>query len=359
MKIKFCFIEICLLAGTILFCRCTKDEKKDDKTNPTPPPVTQEKNKYTVAASYGDIISYELNNTSKTYTYSNETTGQSGSGSYVVSSNSNLTGIYEISSGGNTYYAIELAKKIMATTVPSGRTENKLCFGITADQNLATSYTTSDLSGKYLFLDYGAFDDGNVLGGYQLNENGTFSWNYAPHDVALFNPNTHFTGLGSGTWSISSSDASRISYTENNQTFQGSILPGKLMLIDNGMGNGFTVGIKYPETHITQASIAGTYRYLDIMSNGEIGVGWYSLPASGQTINYYYKYNGSSGEGTGSLNTFVSIPQINNVFKATDVQGSETYDVYFMVLPGEVMLYFCLEVNAMNLISYGIGAKIN
>ena len=354
--LKLSFVFLILLA---VFSACKKDKDNEpDPTNSTPDPITPIEHKYTTAASYGDVIRYTFDEANKTYSFVNETTGETGSGSYTMSTNPNLTGVYEISSGGNIYYVVELAEKVFATSNPSGRPENKLCFGISSELNLSTNYTANDIAGKYLFLTYGlGFTDSTQWGGYELFPNGTYVYNYGTNYVESFNELVQFSGAGSGTWVISNTDPSRIIFTEGGNNYTGTVYPDKAMMIDNGVGLGFTLGISYPAAHITQSSVAGVYRFLDITLSGETGVGNYTLPASGGNMTYYYKYNGGSGEGTGSCTNFAEVPNVKNMFFASETIGPDTYTTYFVILPGEVMLHFCSGPN--NVISYGIGAKIN
>jgi hypothetical protein len=342
------------LLTLVTACKKDDDDNNDDNNNN----ITPVEHKYTASASYGDIIRYTFDVANNTYSFTNETTGETGSGSFTMSSNPNLTGVYEITANSNIYYVIELAEKVFATSDPSGRPENKLTFGISADLDLSTSYTAADIAGKYLYLTYSDFfNDSTDWGGFELFADGTYSYNFGPNYVEDFDDVNQFTGAGSGTWVISSTDHSRIIFTEGGTDYTGTVYPEKVLMIDNGVGNGFSLGIKYPATHATQSSVAGTYRFLDITSTGETGVGYYTIPASGGTLSYYYKYPGASGEGSGSCSDFTATPTVQNMFEASEVIESVTYTTYFIILPGEVMLHFCMDPNGA--ISYGLGAKIN
>ncbi len=349
------------LSGLILLaCKKDADENSDsnlpDNNNNNNTEETVEYNKYLASGSYGDVIRYEIDEENNIYKYYNETTGQSDSGTYVVSNDANLQGVYEVSLGSDNFYAVELADKAFATSLPSGRAENELCFGLSADLDLSTSFSTSDIAGKYLFIIYDDLTSSEIWGGYELFSDGTYTWQLGPQDEANFDENTHFAGGGSGTWGISSEDPSRLIFTEDGIDYFGTVYPGKAMLIDNGTGNGFTLGIYYPDTHVSQSDVAGYYRYLDITLDGDQGVGYYNIPSSGSELSYYYKYR-SSSEGTGSCSDFTTVGTVNNMFKCTDIFDGDTFYNYFIILPGEVMLHFCAGDNG--LVSYGIGAKIN
>lgn len=352
---------IAFLSLAISFSACKKDDDEPTPDDNNNPPITNV-NKYMGSASYGDVINYEINEDNKTYKYHNETTGQSDSGSYIVSTNPNLNGIYEIAIGSETFYAVELAENAFVTSLPSGRAENKLSCALSSDLDLSADYSTSDLAGKYLFMLIYDTDNqtaSNVYGGYDLSADGTYTWGYGPANPSSFT-NANFSGEGTGTWAVSSSDPSRIIFSEGGVDYIGTIYPDKAMLVDNGTGNGFTFGVKYPDTHITQSSVAGTYRFLDIMGDEE-GVGYFSFPASGFTnLDQYMKYNGSTGEITDATITgFEEVSAINNMFKITSNPGSGDYYTYAIILPGNIMMHFCLDLDQTTIISYGLSAKIN
>ena len=357
MKTNLIKLMTLIMVSAMLFVSCKKDDDTEPDNNNNPP--VENKNNYLAAGSYGDVITYEIDEDNNSYSYTNETTGQSDSGTFTASSNSNLPGVYEVSIGGDLFYAVELAEKVFATSLPSGRAENKLCFGISSDLDLSTGYTASDIAGKYLFILYAQVSGEDMWGGYEINEDGTYTWQLGPNNVSDFNESSHFSGGGSGTWEISSTDPSKIIFTEGGVDYTGTIYPGKAMLIDNGIGEGFTLGIYYPGSHVSQSSIAGQYTYLDLTTDGYQGVGYYNIPSSGGTLDYYWKYNTTSiPEGSDSSSDFAAVPEVNNMFKTTSIVDSQVFTTYFVLLPGEVMLHFC-EGETAGLVSYGIGAKIN
>ncbi len=132
------------------------------------------------------------------------------------------------------------------------------------------------------------------------------------------------------------------------------------MLIDNGVGNGFTIGIKYPDTHSTQSSIAGTYRFLDIETpyNGSgSSVGYYTLPATGGNASVYIYNGGGANEITINSNNFAPVSEVNNMYKMTTEDGGTTYTTWMIILPGEAMLHF--TASPTELMNYGVSVKIN
>lgn len=250
---------------------------------------------YLASGSYGDIITYEIDVSNKTYSNINETTGQSGNGTFSTSSNINFNGVYEITVSGDMFYAVELAEKVFVTSLPSCRADNKLCFGISSGLDLLNDYTMADLSGKYIYVNY---DNITRWGGYEIKSDGTYTRKQGPDDETTFDEAAGFSGTGtgaeagSGTWEIlSSSNSTRVIYTDTEKGTEsiGTIYPGKVLLIDHGVGCGFSGGVKYPTTHSTQSSIAGTYRFLDVdLENNESGLGYYTLPAAGGNVDGFF-----------------------------------------------------------------------
>ncbi|MFC2107574.1 hypothetical protein ACFLRY_04500 [Bacteroidota bacterium] len=356
-------IILFLILG-IVMVSCSKDSDDDTNNNNQPlPPNLPEVNKYMGAASYGDIILYEVDETNNTYTYYNETTNQSGSGSFVISNDPILQGVYEVTIGADKFYGVELADEIFATSLPSGRTENKLSIAISAELDLSSNYSLADLAGKYLCINFdeNSYNDSTVWGGLELKADGTYTFSFGPNDPVDFDENKHFAGIDNGTFAVDPNNPSRLIVHSNidNIDYVGTIYPDKIIVVDNGVGNGFSVGIEYPSAHVSQASVAGIYRFLDITTDGYQGVGYYNIPASGGNLDYGWKYNTPSiPAGTGTATNFAAINQVNNLFECSVVDGNDVFHTDFIILPGEIMLHFCWGENS-GLVSYGIGAKIN
>jgi len=290
-----------LIAG--VFLMLTSSCSKSDSA-----PSTDQKVSYLAAGCYGDLIVFQLDKITNQLSYTNESTNIIGSATLALTTNPNLTRIYQTTQNANTYYAMELSEKMFVTTFPAGNAQNKFCFGVYTGQNY-DNFTMTDLAGKYLFTVY---DDNNtqvVYGGYNLDATGILNWSYGPSDPSLFNESVHFFGNNS-TWSKSTLHSERIISSFNGTNYEGIIYPGKIMLIDNGVGNGFTLGIKYPAAQLTQSSVAGKYEFIDITKHNETGIGYYIIPTSGGNVSFYHKYSGLTGEGTGTLTGFASIPQI-------------------------------------------------
>jgi hypothetical protein len=354
-------VTLCMLG---VYCGKGKD------SNPVnTPPTTNYR--YLAAGNHGDIIRYTLRS-DHTYSYVNETTHDSGSGAYSMSTNPNLSGVYEITAAGNTYYVVELPGKIMLTSNPSGNGLNKLVVGLTADMDLSTDYTPAQLAGDYLYL---GFQDNAIScwGGYRINSQGTYTWGVVPDTMdpekdASFNFMNYINAgadHGGGNWTINSANHSRINFQETVASglpvCVGTIYPGKAMLIDQGPTYGLCLGLRYPSSPLTQADVAGSYRYLDVTGDGQTGVGYFQLPANGTTMPYYFKYNGAAGQGTGSGIRYRAVSHVNNMFAVDDTSYGALSTTYLLVLSEGVMMHFCYTITGTSweLASCGVSGKIN
>lgn len=354
LRVALLFVTSFLLT---LIIGCKKDEI--NKPGPSGNNPTGRLSSYFAAGSYGDIIRYEINSSNKTFSYVNETTSQSGNGTYVLSSNPNLNGVYEITVGNQFFYGIEIPGKMFATSLPSGNLSNSLVFGLSSELDLTTQYSPNDFAGKYLWIMYHDIEDFE-WGGYQIFADGTYTWQYGPEDDNDFNENLHFAGGGSGTWQISPTNSSRIQFSEPGMNQVGTVLPGKMMLIDNGVGMGFIAGVKYPSTPVSQSSIAGNYRWLDVTPEGYLGVGTFTLPASGTNADYFYKYynNPYASSGNSTMFNFRRSTKINNAYIGEDDWENDPFYTALIILPNEAILFFTWGDDS-GIVSYGLGAKIN
>src|SRR5690606_9336042 len=97
-------------------------------------------------------------------------------------------------------------------------------------------------------------------------------------------------------------------------------------------------------------------------------IGYYEISNAGTKLTYYERMN--TGEeyfdADGStVKLFERVPTLNNVFKViTEVELEDESkwetEIYFILLPGEMMMYFAVEddENAKIIAAYGIGLKI-
>jgi hypothetical protein len=327
---------------------------------------------YLATGSQGDLIRYSVTG-DHSYSYTNETTGQTGAGTYAVSSDTNMQGIYTVPVGGKTTYAIELADGIFVTSNPSGNASNRMVVGVPADQDLSVDITPAQIAGDFIYVHFSPSWADFAFGGYRLNADGTYTWGVIPMSADPNDPAFDFANYvhggsakGGGTWAVHPTEKSRIVFTETETAGQapltGTVHPGKAMLIDEGPGKGFTLGLRYPSAAVSQASLAGAYRFIDLISDGTTGVGWYSIPSSGTSVPWWEQTDDASAAQVGVAPDFAIYSRLHGVGYAMEtVNTTEQYYSTFIVLPGEILMHFCyrVDVSPMQMISYGVGARIN
>ena len=352
MKNTFLIFLLTLVAGLpFLNSSCKETEEPPVQTGPE-----VRYNNYLLAGSYGDLIGFGIDKARGRYRFNNETMGMVYSGNFSMSTHPQLTNVYEIMRNGAIYYCIELPGKMMATSVPSGNHANLLCFGLSDDKNIA-SLPAAAFAGKYLWVVYDDIEE-FTWGGMEVFANGTFTWQIGPDDDNDFDAGKHFAGGGNGVWKVSVRQPNRIEFIEKGDTLFGTMLDNKMLMIDNGPGKGFTAGVRYPDAPLTQASIAGSYKWLDVTPEGYRGVGYFNLPASGTDCEYFYKYynNPYAREGKDTMFNFRRSTKINNAFIGEDDWDGERFYTGFFVLPGETMLFYTWGDNG--LVSYGVACKV-
>ncbi|MDD4150441.1 MAG: hypothetical protein PHE33_10475 [Bacteroidales bacterium] len=355
----------------VLFSSCKKDDDNNDDINNED---NKTKKNYVVAASYGDLISFSIDKENMSYSFNNETTNQTGNGSFVMSPNPRLSGVYEVNQSGTTQYIVEIPDVITITSLQLGNPLNKMAVGLSADLHNSNTYTIADFAGKYLYMN---FDDGEKYpgefwGGTQINSDGTYTVGPGDENITNFS----FVGYGNGNMSIDENDNSRILFYEIGSTEPviGIVLPGKALLIDNGIGNGFSLGVAYPNSPVSQSSLAGSYKGILLTTGSGQGAMNFEIPASGSGLSYYVKFN--SGEtydvvngssATNVVNSFERVSTLNNVFKMVQtitLDGDPPFEstAYFVMLPGDILMYFGIEEDDQNneyVAAYGISGKIN
>lgn len=356
-KLKNTILSWLLIFMAPLFMvSCVDDDDTDDKPGPT-----KVLHSYFASASYGDIVEVDVNKTDKKIDYNNITTSQKGSLNYNFLTNPELNSILQINQNGQSFFAIEDPGQIFVTSLPLGNIYNKLSFGITSKLNFNTDVSPAELAGKYVFVIFeNVAPDEYEWGGYQINADGTYSWKISGEDEPeLFNDKTGFSGDGGGTWMVDPQNSSRLIFKENNgnDVFYGSVLPGKMMMIDIGVGNGFVLGVKYPEQPYTQAQVAGKYQWIDKTPEGYVGLGYFNIPSDGDSCKYYYKYlnNPYADEGLETAYDFKRLSNMNNVFRMEDNWDGDIFYTYMAVLAGQSVIFFTIGDDGI--VSVGIGIR--
>lgn len=364
----FFILGIVFLSGLFL-TTCNKDDLDPNNSNNSNNPVGGKNLRhYFMSASYGDLISLTIDADLLTYAFNNETTGESGNGELRLSNNPNLSGIYVTNIDGRKQYTIELPNVAVVSSMPMGNTRNKICVGISSDIHEENNYTMADLSGRFIFIN---FDDteknpANFWGGANVNSDGSYSWGWGNTNVTTIS----FTGGAYGTVSFDENNKSRLLFTESGGLSGiGSIYPGKLLLMDNGPGYGFTIAVKYPDYPISQQEIAGNYKMINITTFSGESTGYFSIPASGKNLTYYeltnegHEYMDMTGA---TISSFERVSTLNNVFKVVMnvmLDDGTWWEVtnYFILLPGEMLMYFSTEPGPNDEIiisAYGLALKV-
>jgi hypothetical protein len=345
-RVLFYVVFVAIIIFLAGFLGCTKSTEPEEENG------QEQVDSYYGVTSGGDELSFKIDTEKGEYSYTNESTGQTGSGTFTVSDDPNLEGVYITS---DDHFIIEVPDELFITSLPLGRQSN-LVFGVTSERNLSNETLTGDYA-YLIYVEEGLED----AGGYRINSNGTFTYGICPHPDSITSPFDYFEGAGFGTWVVDPDDSSRIIATEDGVEYNGTIFPGKIMLFDNGIYEGFTLGLKYPGSPVSYSQIAGRYSFIDILlETGEYGVGYYDLPSSSAPVDYYGEYSGSTGSGEGTTSgNLERHPYVNNLFQVEDVTPEYSGDTYFILLPGDIMLHFCEDGETQELLSMGIAAKIN
>lgn len=372
-KRLFAMLFCSLAMASVLFSACKKEDDNNDTDNTTPTP-TDTKRGYSGSASYGDLVTFEINQTQHTYSVHNETTGLNENGSYSIM-NGELNGIYKITNATSSFYAVELADKIIAANFPTGRTENNMSFGVSSSINNIGN--ESNIAGSYIYMHF--VDDavnGNVRnkewGIVSINANGTMKVQpYAtngtgsmttlgPEDFNASLPLT--TSLLDGTWNVNGTNHERLNASITQQPgsaftgFANTSASAPVFLLDMGTGNGFLIGLKINTSSLTQ--VAGLYKFVGVVADG-------SRIANNVTINTNGTGNVVITNAAGSLEyeslaNITQCPNLPNVYFADHLSGTPATVTgkLYAVISGDVAMYFIFD-NQGFFNAYGAGAKMN
>ncbi len=334
-----------ILVGFIIAISC-------EKTNNTPA-NNEFTNQYSGAGSYGDLITFNVNQIDQTYMVTNETTGLKDQGSYEVLEGE-FSGIYKIKVNESTFYAVELSDKIIAANFPTGNTNNDISFGIS---KTIDNTNNSFIPGDYVWVAMNSGDAGDL---YADTETGLFtlfddgSWiagefDSAPNDYSRIEPSM------SGNWQVDEIDKEKINLSFENVLLTGyayATTSAGIVLIDLGYGNGFLLGYKVMPSTIVD--IEGNYKFIDVDGDGSKGAGSYTITSTGEVTYSHIDTNGD--ELTGSFDNLTPFKVLKNVYLAEDAEvNGEVVDVYLVIID-EFIMHFCVDEDGLN--SYGAGARL-
>lgn len=346
-------------SGVLVAKRATADIDSIIFYNPEKLPDPEENlYRYFLVGNSGDVIALDVNKDEKTISFSNEKNSNKGSVAYHSTTDPELSGIDVLSFDGKTKYAIQTDEKLMVSHYPFGNVQNSLCIGVSTDVDLNGTAVKNAYLGRYVWI---SLSNAHVSewGGMELKSNGTYTWQVGPDDPEVFNPATHFAGGGSGTWSVSSVDPSRLVYNEGGITKLGSVYPGEMLVIEDL--ERLSIAFKYPDAPVSQSTISGKYLWLDYTPEGYYGAGYYNMPAQGTMQTYYYSYvnNPYMGSGYQILYDLNRSAGLNNLFYTSTVDDGETVITAFFFSPGGKALVATSWLEDGDVVSYAFGLKVN
>lgn len=350
-----------LASATIFMVSCSDDDSAEKNT--TDPVSNKVINTYSGSATYGDLVTFSINNTDLTYSLYNETTSQTESGSYSVM-DSEFSGVYEITAGSTNFYGVELGDKIVVGNFPSGNSNNDLSFGVSSEIDNSTQL--GGFQGNYFYVKLGAYlqNDPMEWGQFSLTSDSLHGYDMTdgtngPEDTTIMFPLSYANSKFDGSWKLSGTKSDRLDINiEGNLATGYAFAEGNtsVFLIDLGTGEGSVIAYKV-DPNSTLSNIADTYKYIEFYQDGEKGAGNYTLSPNG-SVSYSYT-NGDTSDletNVNLLSNFQSVnPQLPNVFYAYNV-NSEGNNLYFVVA-GDAIMHYHFDSN-FNFLGYGAGASL-
>jgi hypothetical protein len=362
-RIKFWCYPLFLMG--ILVFTASSCKKNDD---------VSDKNYYKGSASRGDLVTFEINKTDKSYLINNETTGNVSGGTYSIM-NGQLSGVYKVTTGDNNFYAVELDDQVIAANFPSGNSENKITFGISAGINNVGR--EAQIAGDYIYIHFSnTAVNGNVRnkewGIVSVLQSGTlYIKSYATGGTpgisgltTLAPENFNLTlplsaGNLQGSWSVNGNDKVKLNVGINGTQYAGfsyATSTSAVFLLDMGVGNGYILGLKIPATPVTINQIAGTYKFVGVVSDGKKLAGNAIIKTDG-TGTCAIETNGVLSDNE-YFTGITQCPHLSNVLYANHFDPDfPTYQgkAYF-VLMGDIMVYIIFDNQGL-FNAYGAGAK--
>ncbi len=354
-----------ILMGILIFIASSCS--KDDNSN---------KNFYVGSASRGDLVTFEINKTDKTYSVDNETTGTSESGSYSIMDGV-LDGIYKVSTGGHYFYAVELDNQALAANFPTGHIDNKISFGVSSSINNVGK--ESQIAGSYIYIHFcNSIVNGNIRnkewGVVSVLANGTlYIKSYAtggdpglsgltPLAPEEFNTSLPLSsGDLQGSWSVNGEVKAKLNVGIQGTQYTGfsyTTLTSAAFLLDMGTGNGYILGLKISSTPISLSQLAGNYKFVGVVADGK-KLGGNALINSDGTGTCALEIDGVLSDNE-YFENITQCPNLTNVLYADhyDPDFPTYHGKAYFVLVGDIMMYFIFDNEGL-FNAYGAGAKMN
>jgi hypothetical protein len=338
----------------------------------TPPALST----YSGSGSNGDLLVFTINPANNTYTVYNETEDSNFSGSYTMLTDPDFNGIYQVTSGSDLFFAVELQNQVIAANFPTG-TDNTISYGVS--NKIDNTGKTSQLAGNYSWIRISNQPVNGSTGNKQwgfvtvgsdntwYKKNLTSDLNHPDLETDPF-PVTALNCSESGTWTVDPADTERMDITVLTPAsmaltgFGLALEAGSVMLIDLGTGNGFLLGIKNPDTHIALSAIAGTYKYVDVWNPGVKGAGNYIVAADGSGTFAHKDQYGTVVTGTITQN-LAPCPDIPNMFFGRISRPAGIGDPSFgdfcvyIGVTNDCIMHFIFDLTGY-FAAYGTGVKL-
>ena len=373
---RFWVYSLSILATLLtIVSSCKKDENTDDNQQTPPPTPTVIKNTYSGSGSYGDLVTFEFNQTALSYSTYNETTGQSSSGNYTVLGGP-LQGVYRVLAAQDTFFAVELNDKFIAANFPTGNPQNNLSMGICSE--IDNSNNMTNIAGNYVFIEIdaqGFYNNGNYKewGAVTVYPNGVFEgMSYAtggpyplhettaPEDWTYGFPLVQDSIEFDGTFTINPTNKERLTVALNNAPgadFNGFVYATPtegVLILDEGAGNGFMLCVKVNPAS-TLASVAGAYKYISVFNNNTPVGGNATISSSGSGT--YTQMLPSGAMESGTLTNIQQCPHIPNFYHG-DMYSTQFDGKFYVCIVGDI--FFKISFNTDGTFGqYGAGGKLN
>ena len=365
---KLNFFVASLLAFSISLTPACSDDDSDDSTSPSTNNGggggASSTNTYSGSASYGDLVTFSIDQSNQTYVLSNETTGNTETGNYQVSTDSTFKGIYMVDAGGSNFFGIELDDKIVTANFPSGNASNDISFGVSSE--IDNSGRLNEIAGDYFYVKLGSYLSTNPMEWGVFTAGTDSIWgvyvdegNNGPEDTLINRPLNYNNNFYSGT-------SFDLAYTINNDRINivgdGNNMTGyvyaagntSVFLIDQGTGLGTFIAYKIDD-NFNASTAVGDYKFIDFATDGTKGAGNFNIDANG---NVKYSWTDGTAANTDydiALNSALQASNIPNVWYAYNINADG--DNLYVVVAGDAIMHYVFD-SSFNFIEYGAGAKL-
>jgi len=358
-----------LSLSTFVLFSCS-DDGGDDKPTTTSSPSTPAStaNRYSGSASYGDLITFQLDKQNSRFSIFNETTNQSESGTFTTRTDSLFSGVYQVIAAGDTFFGIELDDKIAVANFPSGNNQNDIVFGVSSE--IDNTGKINQMVGDYVYVRLGNYlkTDKMEWGVFTLGQDSLWGvvvdeGNNDPGDTTINRPlnysNNDFTNRSfDGKWTVTN-DRIAIEYegidgmSSNITGYAYAAGTTSVFLMDFGTGKGSAIAYKIDDNS-SVSNISAVYKYISFDQEGDKGAGHLTIYTDG-TVDVTFTDGAADNTYSASLNGSLTSTNIPNVYYMGnfDNDGNELY----LVAAGEALMFYIFDANG-NFKEYGAGSEM-